>query len=64
MIWADMQINISHHQPLVVGAGGQDDNVQPIESSIESEEGVDSVYSGGFGHRRVLPLNCSRGRGN
>lgn len=62
VIWVDMQINISHHQPLVVGAWGQDDNVQPIESSIESTGGVDSVHSGG--HHCVLPLNCSRCRGN
>lgn len=30
VIWVDMQINISHHQPLVVGAQGQDDEIQPV----------------------------------
>lgn len=29
-----MQINISHHQPLVGGAWGQDDEVRPILSVI------------------------------
>lgn len=30
VIWADMQINISHLQPLLGGARGQKDEVQPI----------------------------------
>lgn len=64
VIWVDMQINISHHQPLVVGAWGQDDNVQPIQSSIESTGGVDCVHSGGLSHRCISPLNCGRCRGN
>ncbi len=34
VIWVDMQINISHHQPLVGGAWGQDDEVWPIRSLI------------------------------
>lgn len=32
-----MQINISHHQPLVGGAWGQDDKVWPIVIDLDRE---------------------------